>query len=68
MLPHARSLVALAALLALPLHNAAAHPRLVKATPAADSRTAVAPTEISLTFNEPLTLALSRITLLDAAQ
>ncbi len=68
MLLHARSLVVLTALLALPLHDAAAHPRLLKAAPAADSRTAVAPKEISLTFNEPLTLALSRITLTDATQ
>lgn len=68
MLLHARSFLALAALLALPLHDAAAHPRLLKATPAADSRSSVAPTEIVLTFNEPLTLALSRITLTDATQ
>lgn len=52
----------------LPPRDAAAHPRLLKAAPAADSRTAVAPREISLTFNEPLTLALSRITVTDAKQ
>lgn len=68
MLLHARSLLALAALLSLPQHDAAAHPRLLKAAPAADSRSSVAPTEIVLTFNEPLTLALSRITLMDATQ
>ena len=68
MIRHARSILALTALLVLPARDAAAHPRLLKAVPAADSRTAVPPKEISLTFNEPLTLALSRITLTDATR
>ena len=68
MIRHTRSILALAVLLAVPAREAAAHPRLVKAVPAADSRTALAPKEIALTFNEELTLALSRITLTDAKQ
>ena len=68
MIRHTRSILALAVLLAAPAREAAAHPRLVKAVPAADSRAAVAPKEIALTFNEALTLALSRITLTDGKQ
>ncbi|MBI2797461.1 MAG: copper homeostasis periplasmic binding protein CopC [Gemmatimonadetes bacterium] len=68
MIRHTGSVLALAVLLAVPAREAAAHPRLVKAVPAADSRAAVAPKEIVLTFNEALTLALSRITLTDAKQ
>ncbi len=68
MIRHARLILALTALFVLSPRDAAAHPRLLKAAPAADSRAAVAPKEIVLTFNEPLTLALSRITLLDAKQ
>lgn len=49
--------------LAVPLSAAQAHPRLLKATPAADSR-AEAPREIALSFNEELDLALTRITVL----
>jgi methionine-rich copper-binding protein CopC len=54
----------LALSLAAPLSAAHAHPRLLKATPAADSRTAEAPRQIALTFNESLDLALTRVTLL----
>ena len=68
MIRHTRSILALAVLLAAPAREAAAHPRLMKAVPAADSRAAVAPKEIALTFNEDLTLALSRITLTDGKQ
>jgi methionine-rich copper-binding protein CopC len=50
--------------LAVPLSAARAHPRLLKATPAADSRTAEAPRQIALTFNESLDLALTRVTIL----
>jgi methionine-rich copper-binding protein CopC len=49
---------------AAPLSAAHAHPRLLKATPAADSRSAEAPREIALTFNESLDVALTRVTLL----
>jgi methionine-rich copper-binding protein CopC len=50
--------------LAAPLSAAHAHPRLLKATPAADSRSAEAPRQVALTFNESLDLALTRVTLL----
>ena len=50
--------------LALPLRAASAHPRLLKATPAAESRSAEAPRQIALTFNESLDLALTRVTVL----
>lgn len=57
--------LALAAALALavPLSAASAHPRLLKATPAADSRLTERPRQLSLTFNESLDLALTRVTL-----
>lgn len=59
-----RSLSLLVALsLSVPLSAAQAHPRLLKATPAADSRTE-APRQISLSFNEELDLALTRVTVL----
>lgn len=54
-------------LLALPFRTAAAHPRLVRAAPAADAHVQTMPRALSLTFNEPLTIALSRLTLLDPA-
>lgn len=58
-----RAQLFLAALcLALPLSAAHAHPRLVKATPAADHRTSEAPRQLILTFNESLDLALTRVT------
>ena len=59
------SLRALPLLVALGLavpSAAQAHPRLLKATPAADSR-AEAPRQIALSFNEELDLALTRVTL-----
>lgn len=63
-----RSLRSLAVLLvlatAIPLSAASAHPRLLKATPAADSRSATPPRQVALTFNESLDLALTRVTLL----
>lgn len=46
-----------------PIASAAAHPRLEKATPAADSRLPAAPKQITLTFNESLEVALTRVTL-----
>jgi methionine-rich copper-binding protein CopC len=49
--------------LAVPVSAAHAHPRLLKATPAADSR-AEAPRQIALSFNEDLDLALTRVTIL----
>lgn len=51
----------------LPFRSAAAHPKLVRALPAAGSQVKTMPSELSVTFNEPLTLALSRLTLLDPA-
>lgn len=52
-------------LLALPVRQAVAHPRLLKSDPAADARVA-APHAVALTFNEKLSPALSRVTLQDA--
>ncbi len=53
--------------LVFPFRSASAHPRLVRAVPAAESHVPTMPRALSLTFNEPLTIALSRLTLLDAA-
>lgn len=53
-------------LLAAPLRTAEAHAHLVRSLPAAGSRVE-APSTLSLTFNEALTIALSRVTLLDAS-
>lgn len=63
-LPVRVSAILVALSLAVPLSAAHAHPRLLKATPAADSRSAEAPRQIALTFNESLDLALTRVTLL----
>lgn len=49
--------------LAAPIAAAAAHPRLEKSAPAAESLVAAPPKQISLTFNESLDLALTRVTL-----
>ncbi|MBA4073011.1 MAG: hypothetical protein C0497_14425 [Gemmatimonas sp.] len=51
--------------LVLPFRSAAAHPRLVRAVPAAESHVQTMPRALSVTFNESLTIALSRLTLLD---
>ncbi len=65
---HPRLLIlALAAALALPVHAASAHPKLVSSTPAANASVPTAPTSISVTFNEKITVALSKLTLSDAA-
>ena len=64
--PNPRAFLLLLAL-ALPFRSAAAHPRLVRAVPAAESHVQGMPRALSLTFNEPLTIALSRLTLLDPA-
>lgn len=59
-----RSIALVAALtLAVPLSAASAHPRLLKSTPVADSRSPTAPRQVTLTFNESLDLALTRVTL-----
>lgn len=50
--------------LAAPTASASAHPRLLKSTPTAESRLAAPPTQVTLTFNESLDLALTRVTLL----
>lgn len=63
-----RSLVFLLLLaLVVPFRSAVAHPRLVRAEPAAEGHVQAMPRALSLTFNEPLTIALSRLTLLDPA-
>jgi len=56
----------LVSLLAAPLRSAEAHARLVRSVPAAGSRVE-APSTLSLTFSEALTISLSRVTLLDAS-
>jgi methionine-rich copper-binding protein CopC len=56
--------IAVALALAVPVSAASAHPRLLKSTPAADSRSAESPRQVTLTFNESLDLALTRVTLL----
>ncbi len=60
-------LLVLTSALSLPVHAASAHPKLVSSTPAANKTVATAPTSISATFNEPITAALSKLTLFDAA-
>ncbi len=60
-------LLVLTGALALPVHAASAHPKLVRSTPAANVTVASAPTSITATFNEQITLALSKLTLFDAA-
>jgi methionine-rich copper-binding protein CopC len=60
-----RALPILVALsVAAPLSAAHAHPRLVKSTPAADSRSAEPQRAVALSFNEALDLALTRVTIL----
>lgn len=49
--------------LVAPRADAPRHPRLLRSTPAADSRVAEAPRQLTLTFNEAPDLALTRITL-----
>ena len=61
-------LTAFAFAIIAPARNAVAHPRLVSASPAANRHLAVAPVEISVTFNENVTLALSKLTLLNATR
>ncbi len=61
-----RSLPLLVAALLLPLRSAEAHPRLVRAVPASDTSVVGAPQELSLTFSEGVTVALSRISLVAA--
>jgi len=50
--------------IAAPVSAARVHPRLVKSTPAADSRSAQAPLAVALSFNETLDLELTRVTIL----
>lgn len=49
--------------LVAPRADEARHPRLLRSTPAADSRSAEHPRQLTLTFNESPDLALTRITL-----
>ncbi|HEY3287235.1 MAG TPA: copper resistance protein CopC [Gemmatimonadaceae bacterium] len=60
-----RSLALLLSLV-IPVREAVAHPRLVRTDPAAGARVA-APRALALTFNEALSAALCRVTLLDGA-
>ena len=64
----ARRLGVLALVLMLPLRAAEGHPRVVRAVPAADSHVPTSPRDLTVMFNEPLSVALSSLTLLDAAQ
>lgn len=57
-------LLASALVLAAPLAATPLHPRLLRSSPAADSRSAEMPRQLTLTFNEAPDLALTRITLL----
>lgn len=57
----------LSAGLSAPVHSALAHPKLVSSAPAANATVATAPTSISATFNEQITVALSKLTLFNAA-
>lgn len=65
-----RFIAALSLSLALlsPVRSAEAHPRLVSSTPTANGHVAAAPTEIGVTFNENITVALSKLTMLNASQ
>jgi methionine-rich copper-binding protein CopC len=63
---HGRRTVGLLTLAALPL-AALAHPRLVSAVPAPNSRVTAPPAALRLTFQEAVETALSRVTLRDAA-
>jgi methionine-rich copper-binding protein CopC len=54
------------ALIVLTPGLALAHGKLLRATPAAGSRTATAPRELTLTFNEKIELAVARVRLLGA--
>lgn len=56
----------LTATLALPVHAASAHPKLVSSTPTANATVASSPTSIAATFNEQITLGLSKLALFDA--
>lgn len=68
MISRVLSTVLFAAMLAAPVSRAEAHPKLVSAIPAVNGHVATAPPLLCLTFNENITLALSTLTLLDAAQ
>jgi methionine-rich copper-binding protein CopC len=56
-------LLLLALAVATPLNAGRLHPRLLKSAPIADSRAPDPIRQISLTFNEALDLALTRVTL-----
>ena len=58
-------LIAILALLLLP-QSASAHAILVESTPLANSRVALSPSEIRLTFSEPLEPDFARLTLFDS--
>jgi len=53
--------------LAMPFHTAMAHPHLVRAAPSPGSARIAPPPELSLTFNEAVSVALCRVTLIGAA-
>lgn len=66
MAPLPRTLGRVVGLLALTPALALAHGRLLSSTPVANGRVAAAPREVTLTFNEPVELAVSRVQLLGA--
>jgi len=61
-------LAAVAFSIVVPVRSALAHPKLVSASPSANSTVPQSPVTISATFNESLTPALSKLTLVDATQ
>lgn len=53
--------------LALPATALVMHPKLVSSSPAANTTVATSPASVTATFNEKITVGLSRLTLWDAA-
>lgn len=66
MTPFPRTIGRALGLLALTPALALAHGRLLSSTPSANGRVAAAPREVTLTFSEPVELAVSRVQLLGA--
>ncbi len=57
--------VVVALTLMLPLRAVEAHPRILRAVPAADSHDSRAPRDLTVQFDEPLSVALCRLALID---
>ncbi len=62
------SVILFAAAMLAPISRTDVHPKLISAAPAVNGHVASAPSMLTLTFNEPITAALSAVSLLDAAQ